>query len=64
MTDFSDAQGQAPGVSQNAHPGRRTYVIGLVYAVILTLASFPPASETDVINLLTESASMPICLPS
>jgi cytochrome o ubiquinol oxidase operon protein cyoD len=48
MTDFSDAQGQAPGVSQNAHPGRRTYVIGLVYAVILTLASFW-VSSTDLI---------------
>jgi cytochrome o ubiquinol oxidase operon protein cyoD len=40
MTDLSDAQGQAPGVSENGRASRRTYLIGLGYAVILTLASF------------------------
>ena len=40
MTDASDAQGQAPGVSEDSHASRGTYLIGLFYAIILTLASF------------------------
>jgi cytochrome o ubiquinol oxidase operon protein cyoD len=40
MNDLSDAQGQAPGISEHAHAGRRTYLIGLFYAMILTLVSF------------------------
>ena len=40
MTDLSDAQGQAPGISEYGHASWRTYLIGLFYATILTLASF------------------------
>ena len=40
MTDASAAQGRAPGISEHSHADRRTYLIGLFYAVILTLASF------------------------
>jgi cytochrome o ubiquinol oxidase subunit IV len=42
------AQGSAPGVHVQTHGSRRTYLIGLVYAVILTLASFWTAS-TDLV---------------
>jgi cytochrome o ubiquinol oxidase subunit IV len=42
------AQGHAPGADVHRHGSRRSYMIGLVYAVILTLASFW-ASSTDVI---------------
>ncbi|MDB5393684.1 MAG: cyoD [Rhodospirillales bacterium] len=48
MIDASDAQGQAPGISEHAHADRRTYLIGLFYATILTLASFW-VSSTDLI---------------
>ena len=48
MTDASDAQGQAPGISGRAHAGRRTYLIGLFYAAVLTGASFW-VSSTDLI---------------
>ena len=34
------AQGVAPGVHVGVHGSRRSYLIGLGYAVILTLASF------------------------
>jgi cytochrome o ubiquinol oxidase operon protein cyoD len=34
------AQGQAPGVDPHEHHGARSYLIGLLYAVALTLASF------------------------
>ena len=40
MTDASEAQGQAPGISEHGHANWRSYLIGLFYAVILTLASF------------------------
>jgi cytochrome o ubiquinol oxidase operon protein cyoD len=43
-----EAQGQAPGAHVKTHGTRRSYLIGLGYAVILTLASFW-ASSTDLI---------------
>ena len=43
-----EAQGQAPGAHVQTHGSRRSYLIGLGYAVILTLASFW-ASSTDLI---------------
>ena len=42
------AQGASPGVHVQTHGSRRTYLIGLAYAVILTLASFWAAS-TDLV---------------
>jgi cytochrome o ubiquinol oxidase operon protein cyoD len=42
------AQGHAPGADIHQHGSRRSYMIGLAYAVILTMASFW-ASSTDVI---------------
>jgi cytochrome o ubiquinol oxidase operon protein cyoD len=42
------AQGMAPGANVHTHGTRRSYLIGLGYAVVLTLASFW-ASSTDVI---------------
>jgi cytochrome o ubiquinol oxidase operon protein cyoD len=44
----SQAQGSAPGVQEQTHGSRRTYLIGLAYAVVLTLASFWAAS-TDLV---------------
>ena len=44
----SQAQGVAPGVHVQTHGSRRSYLIGLVYAVILTLASFWAASTDKV----------------
>ena len=41
-------QGSAPGVHVQTHGSRRTYLIGLAYAVVLTLASFWAAS-TDMV---------------
>jgi cytochrome o ubiquinol oxidase subunit IV len=40
MSDEIEAQGRAPGISEFSHATRRTYLIGLFYAVVLTLASF------------------------
>jgi cytochrome o ubiquinol oxidase operon protein cyoD len=48
MDAHTEAQGQAPGVNVHAHGSRRTYLIGLTYAVVLTLASFWSAS-TDLV---------------
>jgi cytochrome o ubiquinol oxidase subunit IV len=42
------AQGSAPGVHVQTHGSRRSYLIGLAYAVILTLASFWAASTNLV----------------
>ena len=42
------AQGAAPGVHAHTQETRRSYLVGLGYAVVLTLASFW-ASSTDVI---------------
>jgi cytochrome o ubiquinol oxidase subunit IV len=44
----TQAQGAAPGVHVQTHGSRRTYLIGLAYAVVLTLASFWAAS-TDMV---------------
>ena len=38
------AQGAAPGVHVQTHGSKQTYLIGLAYAVVLTLASFWAAS--------------------
>ena len=48
MTDETEAQGQAPGASGHAGARSWSYLIGLLYAVVLTLASFW-ASSTDLI---------------
>jgi cytochrome o ubiquinol oxidase operon protein cyoD len=48
MTDEINPQGQAPGISERSHAGRRSYLLGLLYATILTLASFW-VSSTDLI---------------
>ena len=48
MEASAQAQGSAPGVHVQTHGSRRTYLIGLAYAVILTLASFWAAS-TDMV---------------
>ena len=42
------AQGAAPGVHVQTHGSRRSYLIGLAYALILTLASFWAASTNLV----------------
>jgi cytochrome o ubiquinol oxidase operon protein cyoD len=43
-----EAQGMAPGAHVRTQGTRRSYLIGLGYAVVLTLASFW-ASSTDVV---------------
>ena len=48
MSVETEAQGQAPGISEHSHVGRQTYLTGALYAVVLTLASFW-ASSTDLI---------------
>jgi cytochrome o ubiquinol oxidase operon protein cyoD len=48
MNDETKAQGQAPGINELSHATRRTYLMGLFYAVVLTLASFL-ASSTHLI---------------
>jgi cytochrome o ubiquinol oxidase operon protein cyoD len=48
MSDDIEAQGQAPGISEHAGAKPRSYLIGLGYAFILTLASFW-ASSTDFV---------------
>lgn len=42
------AQGESPGANVHTHGSRRSYLIGLGYAVVLTLASFW-ASSTDLV---------------
>ena len=44
MSDEIDAQGRGPGLSEYSSATLRTYLIGLFYAVILTLVSFWAAS--------------------
>ena len=44
MEAQSQDQGAAPGVHVHSHGSRQSYLIGLAYAVILTLASFWAAS--------------------
>jgi cytochrome o ubiquinol oxidase subunit IV len=48
MSDAGNAQGVAPGVSEHRPVRGRSYVVGLFYAVVLTLASFW-VSSTSVI---------------
>lgn len=48
MDTEPEAQGEAPGVSPRVHHGARSYLIGLGYAVALTLASFWAASSPSV----------------
>jgi cytochrome o ubiquinol oxidase operon protein cyoD len=48
MSDESNAQGHAPGISEHSPATRQSYLIGLGYAVILTLASFW-ASSTHLV---------------
>jgi cytochrome o ubiquinol oxidase subunit IV len=48
MTDEIEAQGRAPGISEHSRVTHRTYLIGLFYALVLTLASFW-ASSTDLV---------------
>jgi cytochrome o ubiquinol oxidase operon protein cyoD len=48
MSAEIEAQGMAPGADVRAHGTRRSYLIGLSYAVALTLASFW-ASSTDLV---------------
>ena len=48
MSTDIEAQGNAPGAHVRTEGTRQSYLIGLSYAVILTLASFW-ASSTDVI---------------
>jgi cytochrome o ubiquinol oxidase operon protein cyoD len=48
MNDEIAAQGRVPGVSGQSHATPLTYLIGLFYALVLTLASFW-ASSTDLV---------------
>jgi cytochrome o ubiquinol oxidase operon protein cyoD len=48
MTDETEAQGRAPGISEHSRATSRSYLIGLLYAVVLTLASFW-VSGTDLV---------------
>jgi cytochrome o ubiquinol oxidase operon protein cyoD len=57
MSAEIEAQGVAPGVNVQTHGTRRSYLIGLGYAVILTLGSFW-ASSSDLIY----SPGVPILL--
>ena len=44
----AQAQGRAPGPDPREQHGARSYLIGLMYAVVLTLASFWAASTSTV----------------
>jgi cytochrome o ubiquinol oxidase operon protein cyoD len=48
MNDESSAQGHAPGISERGRATWQSYLVGLFYATILTVASFW-ASSTDFI---------------
>jgi cytochrome o ubiquinol oxidase subunit IV len=48
MNDQSNAQGEAPGVREHSPATRQSYLVGLGYAVVLTLASFW-ASSTHLV---------------
>jgi cytochrome o ubiquinol oxidase operon protein cyoD len=48
MSYESDAQGQGPGINEHSRATRTSYLVGLLYATILTVASFW-ASSADVI---------------
>jgi cytochrome o ubiquinol oxidase operon protein cyoD len=57
MSTGIEAQGASPGVNVQTHGTRRSYLVGLGYAVVLTLASFW-ASSSDLIY----SPGVPILL--
>lgn len=57
MLDRNEPQGSAPGADARRHGSRRSYVIGLGAALILTLASFWSASTP-----LIYGPSVPILL--
>jgi cytochrome o ubiquinol oxidase subunit IV len=57
MSDLDEAQGQAPGANTRTHGSRRSYLIGLGYALVLTAASFWASSTS-----LVYSPSVPILL--
>ena len=46
MSDRIEAQGQAPGVNEHSRPEGKSYLIGLIFAVALTVASFWSSSTT------------------
>ena len=48
MSDLGEAQGQAPGVNEHSRPDGHSYLIGLGFALVLTIASFW-ASSSDLI---------------
>jgi cytochrome o ubiquinol oxidase operon protein cyoD len=48
MVDEAEAHGEIPGVNEHSRASPRTYLAGLFYAVVLTLASFW-ASSTDLV---------------
>ncbi len=48
MPNSNEPQGEAPGQGARVHGGRRSYLIGLGYALVLTAASFW-ASSTPLV---------------
>jgi cytochrome o ubiquinol oxidase operon protein cyoD len=48
MSDAGNAQGVAPGLGAHQPVRGRSYLIGLLYAVVLTLASFWAASTSVI----------------
>jgi cytochrome o ubiquinol oxidase operon protein cyoD len=48
MRDDVEPQGKAPGISGGGHSTPRSYLVGLLFSTILTLASFWAAS-TDLV---------------
>lgn len=48
MSDETESQGQAPGISEHSLASPRSYLIGLCFAIVLTLASFWASSTTSV----------------
>jgi cytochrome o ubiquinol oxidase subunit IV len=57
MQTHSPAQGHAPGIDPRASHHARSYVVGLAYALILTVASFWAASTH-----LVYAPSVPVLL--
>jgi cytochrome o ubiquinol oxidase subunit IV len=50
MNASSDAQGKVPELTTRTHGSRRSYIIGLVFAVTLTVGSFWAASSEQIYN--------------
>jgi cytochrome o ubiquinol oxidase subunit IV len=57
MLDLSEPQGTAPGAGTDTTGSRRSYLIGLGYALLLTAASFWASSTT-----LTYEPAVPVLL--